>query len=544
MKIRTKTAAALLWLCLAPTVAWAQGGSLIIDQNRTDRAPPAPAPGKPAPSGAQAPVVATQAVIQPFVVKSIQLDGATVPARLMGPVFHPYVGQRIDGAGLTRLTQAVSDAYGRSDVALYTVFLPNQTFAGGVIRLQVVEGYIAEIDVRDEGGARKDLGLVRRMAAPALRQRPLRGSTVQRSILLIRDIPGITANVQFLRGAAPGAVVLAIGVKRKAFGLGLGINDQGTSELGRTQVEADLTANSLIRAGDQTRLTVAVPTDIQRFQYYAISHSEILNDSGLTASASFGYLRTLPKSIPVHGTAETAGVSLSYPVIRSNKQNLVATVSFDGVNSDNALFGQLLSADHTRAARVAASYNRVQGKATLAVSAAASFGVDAFGARVTSPLLSTKDFKKLNLRAAADYRITPRWTFRLRGTGQISGDRLPAVEQLPLGGAEFGRAFESAVVVGDQGLAGSAELGYMPKRLPRLINGSEVYAYADDGEVWTKDRVIIPRQTFVLASAGLGARVAVASKAVFQIEAEKALTNPLPTRSDDWRLTLSYRSLY
>jgi len=35
-----------------------------------------------------------------------------------------------------------------------------------------------------------------------------------------------------------------------------------------------------------------------------------------------------------------------------------------------------------------------------------------------------------------------------------------------------------------------------------------------------------------------------AFESVFQIEAEKALTDPLPNRSDDWRLTLSYRSLY
>jgi hemolysin activation/secretion protein len=540
----TVVAVALACLSAAPAAAWAQPGPLIIDQNRADRRPPAPAARKPAPPGGQA-LNAAPRDIAPFTLTSVRLEGATIRPDLVGGVFQRFIGQRLDAAGLTRLTTATAEAYAKSDVALYTIVLPDQTFEGGVVRLRVVEGYIAHLTVKDEGGAAKDLNLVRRYAAPVLHERPLSAATVQRSILLIRDIPGLKADVQFLRGAEPGAVELAIGVTRKPFQVGFSINNQGTAELGTTQVGMDVIANSLIRAGDQTHFTLAVPTDIDRFQYYALSHSEIINASGLTASASIGYLRTLPKSIPVHGSAETVAVSLAYPVIRGNLRNLSVSGSIDGVNSDNALFGEAISSDHTRAARVAASFSQIHDKLTFAASATASFGLDAFGAHVTSPLLSDATFAKLNGRVAVDYRVTPQWTVRLRGIGQLSGDRLPAVEQLPLGGEEFGRAFESATVIGDKGVAGSVEVGYAPKTLPHLIRGSELFAYADDGEVWTRDRVILPAQTFQLSSAGLGVRVAIADKSVVQFEGAEAIKDDSsPHASDPWRFLVSFRSLY
>jgi hemolysin activation/secretion protein len=545
VKSRASLAAILLALAAAPAGAWGQpSGSMIIDQNRADRQPPTAPPRKaPRPAGTVSPAAPID--IKPFTLTGVRLDGASIPAALANQAFRPFIGQRMDAAALGRLTQAASNAYAHSDIALYTIVLPNQTFEGGVVRLRAIEGYIAHVTVKDAGGgAGKDVGLARRYLTPVLNERPLRTSTAQRSILLIRDIPGVTADVQFLKGGASGAVDLMVALKRKPFQIGVGFNDQGTSELGRDQLEVDLTANSLFRPGDQTRLTIAAPTDVQRFQYYALSHSEVLTDSGVTATASIGYLHTLPQSIPLQGVAETAGLSLSDPLIRSNKQNLTLTGSIDGVNSDNALFGQEISNDHTRAARVAAAYNRAHGRTTVAVSVTASFGLDALGAQVTNPLLSDKTFKKLNGRVGLDYQLSKRWVVRLRGTGQLSADRLPAVEQLPLGGQDFGRAFEAASIVGDQGLAGSVEVAYVPTGLPHLIRGSELYGFTDRGEVWNTYRVILPASTYELASAGLGARIAVASKSVLQLEAAKALQDPYPGEGDAWRVTFSVRSLY
>ncbi|MGC1304416.1 MAG: ShlB/FhaC/HecB family hemolysin secretion/activation protein [Caulobacteraceae bacterium] len=545
MKGFAKPIAGILCLCLELTAgaAWAQSGPLIIDRNRADREPPAPEVKPPSPTGrASATTLAEPA--HAFVLKAVQLEKASAPPPIINRAFQPFIGRSMDAKALGQLTDAAAAAYAQTDVALYTILLPNQTFAGGVVRMRVVEGFIQDVQIKAAGDARRDLPLVRRIANRMLKERPLRKSTLQRAVLLIRDVPGLSADVQFLRGTVPGAVVLQIELKRKPFEIGVGANNRGTAELGRTQVEVDLTANSLIRAGDQTRFTVVVPTDIDRFQYYALSHSELLTDDGLTASANIGYLRTRPASIPLHGSAETAGVALSYPLIRSNVTNLTLTGSVDGVNSDNALFGQAISDDHTRAVRVAAAYSRTFARITIAASGTASFGLDILGAEVTSPLLSDQTFKKLNARFGLDAKLTPQWTLRFRSIGQYSGDRLPAVEQMALGGDEFGRAFESAIIIGDSGAAGSAELAYSPKILPSLVKGSEVYGFIDGGKLWSQDREIIPAETQSLSSAGFGARLAVASKAMFQLEAAEALEEPLPQLHNAWRVVFGYKSIY
>lgn len=531
-------------LAAAGTASAAQtGSSIIIDRDRPDRRPPAPAPRPPSPSGAAA-IRAASPPVKPFVIRGVRLEHASGPAALFDQAFRPFIGRTASAAELDRVADAAAGAYAKTDVALYTVVLPNQDFAGGVVRLRVIEGFIQDVAVNDAGKAAKDLPRVRAIASRLLGERPLRKSSFQRAILLIRDIPGLTAEVQLLRGHGPGAVRLVLAVKRKPFELGVGINDRGTSELGRTQVDAELTANGLFRAGDQTRFTVVLPTEIERFQYYAASHMEPLTDDGLSATASIGYLRTRPASVPIEGSAATAGLALSYPLIRSNDRNLTLTGSIDGVNSDDALLGQVLSDDRTRAFRAAAAYSRTIDKITYAVSGAASFGLDILGARVTSPLLSDQTFKKISGRAGVDDRITPEWTARLRAMGQYSGDRLPAAEQLALGGDEFGRAFESAIVIGDSGVGGSLELAYAPKALPRAIRGSEVYGFVDGGELWNHDRVIVPAQSFALSSSGLGVRFVATVKTVLQIEASKALEVPYPGTPNSWRVVVGYRTRY
>src|SRR3546814_14933753 len=58
-----------------------------------------------------------------------------------------------------------------------------------------------------------------------------------------------------------GAVRLVLTLKHDDLDFGLVVNNRGIANLGRTQVQANATANSLFRQGYPTRLTVSVPTD-------------------------------------------------------------------------------------------------------------------------------------------------------------------------------------------------------------------------------------------------------------------------------------------
>ena len=528
--------------------------SLIVDRGRADRTPPTAMPtpaNQSSTQGAGGRVASTPAPsAAPFVLRGLRLEGASAPDAVLRPLVRRFVGRRMDAAGLKALADAVAAAYAKADVALYTVLLPQQDFAGGVVRVRVVEGYVEQVELKTaRGAAAPQVALYARRLT---RERPLRKSTLEHVLLLLRSLPGVTVDAQFLRGGHDGAVRLVITTHTKRLQFGVGISDRGANRLGRTQIEADLTLNSLLREGDRTALTLATPTDFTRFRYYALSHTQPIGADGMTATASLGYLTTRPRGSSTQGEAKIGSLSLSYPLQLQADRSLVLTGSLDALDSANALFGVTLSDERTRTLRAAVSYARTLDPSTsFSLGATASQGLPGLGARPVAPGFSDTDFHKLSLQAAGA-KTYGRWTVRARATAQASDDRLPASEQLALGGDDYGRAFASATVTGDEGAAGSLELAWaasksLPPKLAAALAGSEVYAFTDGGRVRFKGRPLygVPGATYDLASAGVGVRAAVAAHTVLQLEASHQIVARLPQGGDgDWRVVFGYRTNY
>lgn len=538
----TALTVALAAASLAPNLAQAQAGGLIIERNRPDRAPAGPA----APPAQATPSRGTTAgepqAFTPFVLREVRVEGSTAAAQLVGAASRPFLGKTIDPATLAEMTRAVAAAYEKSDIALYTVVAPQQDFANGVVRLAVIEGWIDSV-VMNVQGVQKVVAPVRAYAAKLTAERPLRRSTLERYLSLIRDIAGLELQADLQRTDTPGAVRLALQARQKPVDFGLAINNRGTSFLGRTQITADLTGYSLLRGGDRTNLTFATPTDFKQFQYYGLSHSQLINAEGTTVQANAAYLRTRPKGIPLAGEAVLAGLQVSHPLIRRYDESLYLTGGVDGLNSSNALLGQTLADERTRVLRLAAAYGRTGAKTSYSASASFSLGLDGLGAHIIDARGAETGFKKVSGKVALDQALGTQFVVRLRGQGQYTADVAPASELLSLGGHEFGRAFETAAAVGDYGYAGSAELAWVVKPAPRMLRGSELYGFVDGGKVWLRDRAR-PDPGYRLASAGFGVRAAVLSKAMLQVEAARSIARPAFYPGDpNWRIVVSVRSL-
>jgi hemolysin activation/secretion protein len=340
-------------------------------------------------------------------------------------------------------------------------------------------------------------------------------------------------------------VVLKIVAHRRRVDGSLSVNDRGTAYLGRTQARADLWLNGLERQGDQTRLTYAMPIDVNRFQYYGLAQSIALGAEGATATLSAGYIRTKPAYTAIEGSAETLSLQVSHPLWRGYQRSLYLTGALDGVDSTNTAYGQTLYSERVRTLRGAGAYSQQSAVSALTLSATLSQGLNTLGAQTLAPGWSDRSFFKANLAAKWSHGIGKQWVVRLDAVGQFSGDKLPGSEQFALGGDEFGRAFPATVATGDQGGAGSAELAFRPTKLPAPIKGSEVYGFIDGGQIHWQARPNdgYDARTQGLSSAGFGARLAVLSKGVLEVEVARALSNPLPGQDHGWRLTLSVRSL-
>ncbi len=510
----------------------AQPTPFIIDQHRTDRKP-LTAPEKPVPvprlrGESEVPKFA------PFVLRAVRLEGTTVSSHIIAAAVAPFIGRTMNAAALKLLEGAISDAYAaNSNIALYTVAVPQQTFANGIVRLIVAEGYVEHVDIRGDVGG--DLDLVKSYAAELTRERPLTKATLQRYLSLIRDIAGLTPDIAVLQGSTRGAVKIVLTLQQKVAQIGLSVSNSGNALLGRTQLQGDIAFYDVFREGEQFTMTVAAPTNIRGFQYINLGVSEPLGSEGTLVGMNTGYLHTRPKGSTRGGNAESLQLFARHPLIRSYEENLSLTADLDGLNSTNAVFGQAIADERVRALRVGAIYSLTSPVNALSLSGTLSLGLDALGAHIADPLVAVPDFQKFTVQAGYDQLLGPKWIARLRTAGQYSAERLPVSELYALGGTQFGRAYPAATLVGDQGLAGSLELGWRPQfKLADAVSNTELYGFVDGGRSWLLHRGAAPGRSSDLASTGLGVRFATIAHTTLQFEVSRQLIVPPLAGNASW----------
>jgi hemolysin activation/secretion protein len=499
-------------LCCA---AHAQLATQTLQDNRLDARPVLPREDATESRGAGLPAINAQGTIS-----TIEVEGSSLPAVRIRTATQHFVGSAIDAGRLRALADAIAAEYKRSRIALYSVLIPEQDFAAGAVRVVALETHVDEIVLSGPGASKA--GLTQAYAAAMSKERPLTRPTLERYLLLMNDIPGVAAAPQLAPGASSDAVKLLIGRQQDPIEAVVSADSRGAERLGRTQLRGDIYFNGFGHESSQTRLTAAASSDFESFLSAGLAHSGTFTSHAITATASIGWFRTRPQDGGLAGEGYTAGVQLSHPLIRSSHADLFVAAGLDGVDSENALVGQTISNDRTRAVRAALSGSARSGDLAASFGASASQGLDSMGARTASPQLATLDFAKGNLHASWSYAFAGKWRIEGAATGQISKDTLPAAEMLSLGGASFGRAFETGAVSGDSGVAGMLQLTRTFDKLP-FVKRSEAYAFVDGGRLWLTDRPGLTASDFDIGSAGAGVRFGVADNASLSVELAQAV---------------------
>jgi len=516
-------------------LAWQDAG-VIVDRNRIDRAT-APREAPPAPhSTPRRDTTNVAATGTDVPIRGIRFQGAQAP----GPVADAakrFIGRPGSKDTLIELAGTLSKAYQRTDVALYTVAIPEQDTSAGTVTVLLTEGRIAKASVKsDKGGHR----LLRARMAPLLDETPLSRATFERQVTLMRAIPGLTFTSDFADPAADGGLALTVTPKQKRTRFTAGFSNRGITQLGDGQFDAKAELFGLGIDGDQLTLAASAASDFKRYRYLSGSYAVPITAIGLTLTTSGGYLETRPRGYPVRGKAKLAGTALSYPLIRDFHRSLDLSLGVDGLNSDNAAFGALIATERTRALRGGASFASTRERRSIAIGLSASQGLAILGAR-TDPLQARRRFRKLNGSAYLAQAIGRSFVARVQAGGQWSDDRLPAAERFAVGGDNYGRAFDVSFASGDRGAGALGELAVRPLKGGRF-GTSEIYTFIDRAWIGIEGRGGVPgRSDYALASAGFGTRLRWVDKAEIGLEAAHVIDDPYPGYAEDWRFSLAWR---
>lgn len=503
-------------------------------------------------SGVQVPRVSRSeapADSTPLVVLSkVSLNGArAISQQDIARAYQPYLGKKVSQADLAAIAKAVSDLYRAAGFHLSRAIVPPQDIQGGHVRLQVIEGGIAEVAVKGEGA---DQFGVRPMLGPVLAEQPSRLPTLERQLLLINGRPGVRITDTELEeiGLGSGRFRLVVHLKTWRIFNSLGIDNLGSSSVGPWQTYAAAAFNSYLAPGDVLAVNLStVANDPRQLAFGRLSYDTPVGTDGAQLGASVLFSEVRPGDIRrlynTVTTTETFEIRASIVPMQTQKSTLTLTAALAFSNvTEKDVFGAFYM-DHIRTLRLTSDY-RLQDNfgGTNYLTATWRQGLDVFGASRADDIYVSRygvssTFSVLNLGFTRYQTLSEAWSVKLSGAGQLASGPLFTSQQFYLGGASFARGYGSAEISGDNAMAGSLELRFDQKLMFKYLTGYQLYGFVDAGTAWNHGYSY--RDGIALTSAGLGARFFLGD----DLRADIAVAAPLSYRAPD-NTTRSARVLF
>jgi hemolysin activation/secretion protein len=483
---------------------------------------------------------------QHFMVRDVVIEGSTVYSPEQLKAFYADTqGHSIALGDIQAVADKITAQYRSDGYMLSQAVVPKQDVTKGVVHIRVVEGYITKVVIK--GDTHDGRGLIQKMADKISSEKPSNLHTIERYLLLINDLPGITARSTLHPSTDTfGAAEMVLEVEHKAMDASFSTDNRGSRYIGPWQYSGSAGINSALGLDERTTIRGITASPLHELRMGDIVHEEQLDSEGTRLILNGSLADTAPHytltPLDITGQSLFWQAKVQHPFIRSREENLIGDIAFDYRNTRTDSQGTELSDDHIRALRANAGYGFVD---RFAGSNQTNFqfsqGINVFGASENDPKRSRadgkSDFTKLNLDLS---HLQPlHGPFSLFGavSGQYSFNPLLPAEQFVLGGSQFGSAYDPAELSGDDGMALRAELRYAQSPGLSYLNTYEPYSFYDIGKVWNRDTL---DGTQSLASAGIGMRATFTPWLSGSTELAYPLTKPVATEhNNDLRLFVS-----
>lgn len=492
---------------LAQTPSGIDAGSLLRQEESAQQLPPAPLPE----FEAEEPLPELTGIGGVTVrVKEVRFTGATelLSESDLQATTAEAIGQDLDFDGLKALAARVTRRLKDEGWFLARAYLPRQDVTEGIITISILAGRL------DRQGSAFE---IQPLGERALRIRPevltgiaaaylpagaaVRESELDRSVLLMNDLPGISARARLEPGEAPDSTrVLISAAEDKLISGSLIGSNFGNRSTGSDQVTANINANDPLRIGDRLTLGITYAKGLTLGQF---SYQRPLGSNGLQMNLGYTDLRykvvegSSAEAADYTGDAQTASLGLRYPIIRSRNRDL-----WGSLRLGHDAFEDRLNGDSTSDKRVLTASVGLQGSQ-----------LDPWqgGGRWDWSIMPT--WGNLSLARSPDAQRADASTFRTAGSfgkleyslsrlqslkyglslyaslnGQAASKNLDSSQKFQPAGPNGVRAYPGGEASADQGQLVKAELRY-DRALPEQIGNLQLSVFYDVAWVGlSKDR--------------------------------------------------------
>ena len=393
-----------------------------------------------------------------FTVYGFEFTGNTIfPQAQLRRVVERYLDLELNLFELNAAADAVTRFYRQQGYPVARAIIPAQRVADGVVHVEIVEGHIG--NVRFDGNRRYSSAMLGARTAPLAAGSVVTMDQLERSLLLLNDLPGLTARATLEPGSAFGTTDAVVKVEEKPADLLLQLSNAGRQEVGTARLDAGASLNNPIGIGDQITLREVRSQD-NLFKYQRIGYSLPLGASGLRLAAARSTVDYSVAgefaSLGIRGSVHGSEVGLSYPLVRGRLRNIVGSVGERYVKTEQTALGTPVSQGSLQVmtASVSASWLQADSSASTLNIAYSGNGRDNVGAVARPDALKAQ----YNLEYTYLTGVSPHWDLFLRGQVVTTRDAAPDTEKFGLGGPDSVRAYRSAELRGDKGWLLSTEL--------------------------------------------------------------------------------------
>jgi hemolysin activation/secretion protein len=430
-------------------------------------------PGAPAPP----PEVQERLPVVRVFVRQYRFEGQTVfSTQELETVASPYVNREVTTEDLESLRTAVTLLYVQRGYVTSGAVIPDQAVTEGVIRIQIIEGKLAEINV--EGT---------RWLWPSYYQRrialsagpPVNIYTLQERLQLLQQDPRVQRiNAELRRGAVSGQSDLNVRVSEyRPFKAWLDFNNYQPPSVRAERGLATIAHDSLTGNGDRFQFTYgqSIPMKNTTGVFPLINTSYILPLTAYDTSLTVAYRRSdfevvtdQFRPLNIEGHTEIFSLMLQQPVYRTLNHQVTLGVQGEYLYNKNLLDGRgfpfFLGYTQNGVANVAAlrflqEWTYRSQDTVVGARSRFSLGVDVLDATINSGPVADGQFFSWLGQFQALRRLDELAGLQLLGRidMQLANDRLFPLEQVPVGGRYSVRGYREISLLRDNAFLFSFE---------------------------------------------------------------------------------------
>lgn len=385
-------------------------------------------------------------------------------------------------AGANRITRL----YRERGYPLARAYIPAQEIDAGVVQIAVLEGRYGAVQINNTSRTR---GVALAPLAALHSGDAVRAAPLERSLLLLQDLPGIQLASTLKPGATVGTTDLMVDVQPGPLVSGsVDLSNHGNRFTGEYRLGGSLHLNSPLGLGDQLSLQAMGSEEEQH--YYRAAYQLPVGRWGTQVGVAYSDLDyQLAKDfadLDAHGNARIASGYIIQPLIRSRDLSLYARLQFDDkrLKDDIDLFAE--KSDKRSRVVTASFYGNSRDSLFGGGLNSFALGWSQGSLSIDGPLKqwlddlsagTRGDFHKLNPSALRLQRLSERFSLYTQVQGQWADGNLDSSEKISLGGAHGVRAYPEGEASGDQGWLGKVELRYS------LTPAWQLATFVDHGQV-------------------------------------------------------------